>query len=113
MNHGITSHWGTLDAEITNLFLEVLLVCDELNLIGKELFAIDGVKLPSNASKELSGTKEDFIKKKEKMEKVIRQIITRHKETDGKVPPYLETEQIHPQRKRGSKHPVAPLLHGA
>ena len=72
--------------EIINLFLEVLLVCDELNLIGKEMFAIDGVKLPSNASKEWSGTKEDLTKKKEKMEKVIRQMIARHRETD-------ETEQ--------------------
>ena len=75
---------STLDAEMISLFLEVLLVCDELNLIGKELFAIDGVKLPSNASKEWSGTKEDLTKKKEKMEKVIRSIIARHKETDDK-----------------------------
>jgi transposase len=74
---------STLGQEIITLFLEVLLVCDELNLIGKELFAIDGVKLPSNASKEWSGTKEDLTKKKEKMEKVIRQMIARHKETDG------------------------------
>ena len=73
---------STLGREIITLFLEVLLVCDELNLIGKELFAIDGVKLPSNASKEWSGTKEDLTKKKEKMEKVIRQMIARHKETD-------------------------------
>jgi transposase len=74
---------ATLDSEIINLFLEVLLVCDELNLIGKEMFAIDGCKLPSNASKEWSGTKEGLTRKKEKMEKVIRQIITRHRETDG------------------------------
>ncbi|HME45627.1 MAG TPA: transposase [Syntrophorhabdales bacterium] len=74
---------ATLDTEIISLFLEVLLVCDELHLIGKEMFAIDGCKLPSNAAKEWSGTKEDLGKKKEKMEKVIRQIITRHKETDG------------------------------
>jgi len=74
---------ATLDQEIINLFLEVLLVCDELNLIGKEMFAIDGCKLPSNAAKEWSGTKEDLTRKKEKMEKVIRQIIARHQETDG------------------------------
>jgi len=74
---------STLGSEIITLFLEVLLVCDELNLIGKELFAIDGVKLPSNASKEWSGTKEDLAKKKGKMEKMIRQMITRHKETDA------------------------------
>ena len=74
---------STLGREIITLFLEVLLVCDELNLIGKELFAIDGVKLPSNASKEWSGTKEDLAKKKEKMEKMIRQMIARHRQTDG------------------------------
>lgn len=81
---------ATLDQEIVNLFLEVLLVCDSLNLIGKEMFAIDGCKLPSNASKEWSGTKEDLTKKKEKMEKVIRQIIARHKEIDGRE----ETKEI-------------------
>jgi transposase len=70
---------STLDSEIVKLFLEVLLVCDEMHLIGKEMFAIDGVKLPSNASKEWSGTKEELSKKKEKMEQVIRTIMTRHR----------------------------------
>ena len=64
---------STLDSEIVKLFLEVLLVCDEMNLIGKEMFAVDGVKLPSNASKEWSGTKEELSKKKEKMEKVNKE----------------------------------------
>ena len=40
-----------LDAEIVSVFRDVLLVCDEAGLIGREMFAIDGVKLPSNASK--------------------------------------------------------------
>jgi hypothetical protein len=31
---------------------EVLLVCDQMGLIGREMFAVDGVKMPSNASKE-------------------------------------------------------------
>jgi transposase len=73
---------ATIDAETIRLFLEVLLVCDELNLIGKEMFAIDGCKLSSNAAKEWSGTKEELTKKKEKMEKVIRKMMARHKETD-------------------------------
>jgi len=46
--------------EITSLFRDVLLTCDELGLIGRELFAIDGCKLPSNASKEWSGTRADL-----------------------------------------------------
>ncbi len=51
--------------EIIDLFLEVLMICDEMGLIGKEMFAVDGVKLPSNASKEWSGTKKELQKKKE------------------------------------------------
>jgi transposase len=73
---------SSVDQEIIRLFLQVLLVCDEMNLIGKEMFAVDGCKMPSNASKEWSGTKEELRHKKEKMEKVVRQIIKRHRETD-------------------------------
>jgi transposase len=73
---------SSVDQEIIRLFLEVLLICDEMELIGKEMFAVDGCKLPSNASKEWSGTKEDFEKKKEKMEKAVRQIIKRHQDID-------------------------------
>ncbi len=49
--------------EIAKLFKQVLLICDEMGLIGKEMFAIDGCKLPSNASKEWSGTKANLKKK--------------------------------------------------
>ena len=73
---------STMDKEITALFREVLLVCDDLNLIGKEMFAIDGCKLPSNASKEWSGTKADFEKKAAKMEKAIENILKKHREED-------------------------------
>ena len=51
---------ATLDREIVSVFRDVLLVCDELGLIGRDMFAVDGVKLPSNASKEWSGTRQDF-----------------------------------------------------
>ena len=37
--------------EIVSIFRDVLLVCDEQGLIGKHMFAVDGVKLPCNASK--------------------------------------------------------------
>ena len=70
------------DEETMKLFLEVLMICDEMGLIGKEMFAVDGCKLPSNASKEWSGTKADLQKKKEKMEKAVRQIIAKHREMD-------------------------------
>ena len=40
---------STLDGEIGPLFTEILLICDRMGLIGREMFAIDGVKLPGNA----------------------------------------------------------------
>ena len=75
---------STLDQEIIKLFLEVLIMCDAMGLIGKEMFAVDGCKMPSNASKEWSGTKEELGKKKEKMERAIKQIVKRHREIDVK-----------------------------
>ena len=48
----IANFISTMDKEVVKLFLEVLLVCDEQGLIGKDMFAIDGCKLPSNASME-------------------------------------------------------------
>ena len=46
------------------------------------MFAIDGCKLPSNASKDWSGTKTDFEKKTAKMETAISRILKRHREND-------------------------------
>ena len=48
----------------------------------KSMFAIDGCKMPSNASKEWSGTREDFEKKKEKTEKTIKYILKKHRTED-------------------------------
>ena len=73
---------SSMDEEIVHLFLEVLLICDEMNLIGKNMFAIDGCKMPSNASKEWSGTMADLARKKEKMEKAVRHILNKHRTAD-------------------------------
>lgn len=74
---------SSLEDEITELFRDILLICDEMGLIGREMFAIDGCKLPSNASKEWSGTRADFQKKKVKLEETIRKIVRRHREHDA------------------------------
>jgi transposase len=73
---------STMDKEIVKLFLEVLLVCDAQGLIGREMFAIDGCKLPSNASKEWSGTRSSFRKKAAKMEKAIGRMLEKHRAND-------------------------------
>ncbi len=73
---------STMDREISSLFLQVLLVCDQQQLIGKEMFAIDGCKLPSNAAKEWSGTRADFERKVAKMETAIARMIAEHRKQD-------------------------------
>ena len=74
----ISSH----DQETINLFLEVLLICDKMGLIGKEMFAVDGCKLPSNASKEWSGTKEDLSIRKRRWRRPSGRSSRKHKERD-------------------------------
>jgi Transposase domain (DUF772)/Transposase DDE domain len=48
---------SSLRDQIKPLFSQVLTTCDAQGLIARDMFAIDGVKLPSNASKERSGTR--------------------------------------------------------
>ena len=73
---------SSMDKEISSLFGDVLLMCDEMGLIGKTMFAIDGCKISSNASKEWSGTREDFEKKKAKFEKSIQFLLKKHRNKD-------------------------------
>ena len=74
---------STLGDDIAPLFARVLLVCDRLNLIGRDLFAIDGVKLPSNASKAKSGTRAELKDRADKMRATAERILTRHQEQDA------------------------------
>ncbi len=83
-------HFTTIAAFISGLgdligqvFKQVLLVCDAQGLIGREMFAIDGVKLPSNASKQRSGTRADFTHQADKMEAAVQTLLKRHRETDS------------------------------
>jgi transposase len=73
---------ATLGGEISALFRDVLLVCDEMGLIGKQMFAVDGVKLPSNAAKEWSGTKAEFQAKAAKMQEAVDKLVERHRVAD-------------------------------
>jgi transposase len=81
--------------QIIELFRDVLLICAKLGLIGKEMFAIDGCKLPSNTSKEWSGTKGELKKKQQKMERAVRYLVEKHAEMDGQgeADPVGEREQ--------------------
>ena len=114
-------HLGT---EITTLFARIVSICDREGLIGRELFAIDGVKLPGNASKEKSGTRADLLKQHQKLEKALAQVVTHHAQADLHAPeaPTRAQQQrqklqqraaqlkhwldAHPEDKKGSKNRI-------
>lgn len=72
-----------LGDDIAKLFAQVLYLCDRQDLIGREMFAIDGVKLPSNASKARSGTRADFERQATKLEAAAQAMLARHRENDA------------------------------
>ena len=82
-------HFTTLAAfvsglgnDVAKLFAQVLHLCDRQGLIGRQMFAIDGVKLPSNASKTKSGTRADFIRQADKLEAAAQAMLERHRQND-------------------------------
>jgi transposase len=81
----IANFVSTMKEEIAPIFTQILLICEEEGLLGGTHFSIDGVKLPSNASKEWSGKLDDLKIKKEKIEKKIEEIIEEHKAEDSKA----------------------------
>ena len=70
--------------EITEVFLNILLTADELNLLGNTYFAIDGCKIKSNASKEYSGKFADLEKKTIKIKERIKYLLDIHSKNDKK-----------------------------
>lgn len=79
----IAAFVSTLGDNVAALFAQVLLVCDRQGLIGREMFAIDGVKLPANASKAKSGTRADYQRQLAKMEKAARAMLEKHQSADA------------------------------
>ena len=82
-------HWTTIanfisgkSQEIESLFEQILLICDDQGLLGKELFAIDGCKMSSDAAKEWSGTHKELETKQRKLKRQIRHHLDEHKRLD-------------------------------
>jgi transposase len=82
--------------EIKDLFHKLLMICCKSGLVGKEHFAIDGCKLPSDASKEWSGTHADMKKKSIKLRTSAERIVNSHllndfEKSDGDKKKELQT----------------------
>jgi transposase len=83
-------HYSTLATFVSSLgetvgkvFTQVLMICDRQGLIGRQMFAIDGVKLPSNASKAKSGKRKDFMRQAQKMHKAVERLLAKHRDNDA------------------------------
>jgi transposase len=74
---------SSLGPAIGKIFARVLTICDRQGLIGRQRFAIDGVKLPSNASKAKSGKRKDYLRQADKMEKAVEQILAKQRAADA------------------------------
>lgn len=114
---------SSLGDNIARLFTQILFICDKQGLIGREMFAIDGVKLPSNAAKSKSGKRADFAHQADKLEAAAQAMLERHRKEDQRaIEPDLlakETQRVarlqtdaaeirqwlmdHPQDRKGSK----------
>lgn len=74
----VSEHTKAIEA----LFEQILLICDQQGLLGKDLFAIDGCKMPSNAAKEWSGTHKELKAKRKKIRQRLRQHLKAHQRHD-------------------------------
>jgi len=98
-DHSTLAHFvSSMRKEIESVFGNILLVCDEMDLLGGTHFSLDGVKLPSNASKESSGTFKELRKKRNKLRAKLQRVIHEHIRQDRLS--NTETEQHEQQEKR-------------
>jgi len=78
----IAAFVSSMKDEIMPLFRDVLMVCEEEGLLGGTFFALDGLKLPSNASKEWSGKLSELERKKEKLQGKLKRLLKEHEQED-------------------------------
>ena len=79
----IAAFVSSMKAEILFLFRDVLLVCEEEGLLGGTFFALDGCKLPSNASRKCSGTIGALKGKKDKIEDKVKGLLEEQVKADN------------------------------
>jgi transposase len=91
----IASFISSMQNEISSIFSDILVVCDELELLGGTHFSLDGVKLSANISKEWSGTLKELEHKRDKLQEKLQRVIAEHAQTDKH--PQVEIER---QKKR-------------
>jgi len=100
-------HWTTIADFISSnkedfkeTFVQVLMYCNELGLIGGENYAIDGLRLPSNASIDMSGTEKQLEKRLGIYKKMAQKHIERHERKDAQGKTDVETKERFEKRQQ-------------
>jgi len=100
-------HWTTIadfisgnKEAVKETFVQVLTYCNELGLIGGEKFAVDGLRLPSNASIDMSGTEEQMKKRLATYRKMAGKHIERHARKDAQGASDARTKKHFEKRQR-------------
>jgi transposase len=86
---------ASMQSEIQTIFSNILLMCEEMGLLGGTHFSLDGVKLSANVSKEWSGTFDELKHKRAKLQEKLHQVMAEHAQADQQ--PEVEVER---QKKR-------------
>jgi transposase len=92
---------SSMQVEVQSIFSNILLVCEEMGLLGGTHFSLDGVKLSANVSKEWSGTFDELKHKRDKLQEKLQQVIAEHAQADQQ--PEVEIER---QKKREHRFQV-------
>ena len=94
----IASFISSMHSEIQTLFSNILLVCEELGLLGGTHFSLDGVKLSANVSKEWSGTLNELEHKREKLQEKLQRVIAEHAQADNQPEVVVERQKKRERR---------------
>jgi transposase len=94
----IAAFVSSMQEEVESVFCNVLLVCDQLGLLGGSHFSLDGVKLSANVSKEWSGTFDELKHKRDKLQEKLKQVVAEHVQADKQ--PEMEQERQEKRERR-------------
>jgi hypothetical protein len=100
-------HWTTIadfipgnNEKFKEVFAKVLAYCAGPDLTGGRTFAIDGLRLPSNASSDLTGTAEEPEKRLKVYRRTAEKHIEKHKRKDAAGTVDEETERHYQEQRK-------------
>ena len=94
----IAAFISSMQKEIASIFSDILLVCEELELLGGTHFSLDGVKLSANVSKEWSGTLAELKHKRDKLQEKLQRVIAEHAQADKQPKVVVERQKKRERR---------------